>query len=236
MNGILAVGWKEAWELRQSARKYLITYVVTCGAFILLLASGIDLGGRVIPSRYLPYGMLFLFPLGIIQQLTSTSYVEEKRSKTLEVLLSTRLSGTQIILGKVLPAIVIAFVFYLFGFLSLYGLQVLHRVTLTDAFGNPLIFLLMPIVAYWFGGIACISMTIYLSDERMGILLGVGMIFGIMFLMILSLSSIALCWGVNAAMLLVSVVVTKNAGWFLRRKAILARVTRSSSTRGTISS
>jgi ABC-2 type transport system permease protein len=146
MRNILAVAGKELRAYFHSPIAYLVMtiYAVLCGFFFLSITSRFVtltmrmqmMGGEGAPPislndmiiRGLLEGILTVVMLLLIPLITMRLYAEEKRSGTMELLLTSPVTDMQVILGKFL------------GALALYGVLVLLTflyISLLFVYGNP---------------------------------------------------------------------------------------------------
>jgi len=143
MNNILAVAGKELRAYFHSPIAYLVMaiYTVLCGFFFVSITSRyvqmnfrmmmmgqgappISLNDVII--RGLLEGVLTVVLLLLIPLITMRLFAEEKRSGTIELLLTSPLTDSDIILGKFLGAlalfaVLVAITFAYFGILFIYG-------------------------------------------------------------------------------------------------------------------
>lgn len=146
MRNVLAVAGKELRHYFNSPIAYLVMTVWTfmCGVvFYIVTASFVTqtlrmqmMGGRGAPPisineyviRAMLQGILMVVLLFLLPMFTMRLYAEEKRSGTIELLLTSPLTDLQIILGKFLGALVLYTVLVAIAFLYLAVLFV---------YGNP---------------------------------------------------------------------------------------------------
>jgi ABC-2 type transport system permease protein len=144
MRNILAVAGKEIRAYFHSPIAYLVmtVYAVLCGFFFSSMTSRFVvmslrmemMGGGGMPPvslneviiRNLLEGVLTVVLLLLIPLITMRLYAEEKRSGTMELLLTSPLTDFQIIVGKFLGAaalyaVLVAITFAYVGVLFLYG-------------------------------------------------------------------------------------------------------------------
>lgn len=143
MNNILAVAGKELRAYFHSPIAYLVMaiYTVLCGFFFVSITSRyvqmnfrmmmmgqgappISLNDVII--RGMLEGVLTVVLLLLIPLITMRLFAEEKRSGTIELLLTSPLTDSDIILGKFLGAlalyaVLVAITFAYFGVLFIYG-------------------------------------------------------------------------------------------------------------------
>lgn len=103
MKDILTVVKKEFWELRYSFKRLAILGVVFIFPFMAYNAKG----SIFLSAPYVPLFMVLLTAVGGIGHITSDSILSEKKSKTFEVLLSTRLSPLSLVIGKIIPGFIV---------------------------------------------------------------------------------------------------------------------------------
>src|SRR5215467_5776673 len=146
MRNILAVAGKEIRAYFHSPIAYLVmtVYAVLCGFFFSSMTSRFVvmslrmemMGGGGMPPislneviiRNLLEGVLTVVLLLLIPLITMRLYAEEKRSGTMELLLTSPLTDLQIVLGKFLGALAL--------FAILVGITFLY-ISLLFLYGNP---------------------------------------------------------------------------------------------------
>jgi ABC-2 type transport system permease protein len=144
MRNVLAVAGKELRAYFHSPIAYLVitVYAAICGfvfynsvAFFVIQTFRMQaMGGMGAPPlslneniiRPILAGVLAVVVLFLIPLITMRLYAEEKRSGTIELLLTSPLTDLEIILGKFLGALVLyglllAVTFFYFGLLFIYG-------------------------------------------------------------------------------------------------------------------
>jgi ABC-2 type transport system permease protein len=143
MRNILAVAGKELRAYFHSPIAYLVmaTYALVCGYFwwlyvgqFVLMSFRMMMSGGGGPTmnlnetviRFLLEGAILVVLLLLIPLITMRLYAEEKRSGTMELLLTSPLTDLDIILGKFLGAlalytVLVLITFFYIGILFLYG-------------------------------------------------------------------------------------------------------------------
>lgn len=168
MKDIVTVVLKEFWELRHSLRH--LYWMVVWLALLAFIAFG-DTSKSILPTTTI----LAFFPSMIAMagsgQIALDSILSEKKSKTLEVLLSTRISTLAIVMGKIIPPTIIGYLFSLLavGFLvSLTLVGTSFSITPEIAW---LIFAYPPLISYLASCISIVT-TIIVPDEKVAPMIG----------------------------------------------------------------
>ena len=212
MNKVLAIATKELWELRRSGIKYAALFL---GSYALLIALLVVRGGAGddgmldgIPAQFFLPVLLIANPLALISQIVSTSYHREKKTATLEVLLSMKLTGRQILNGKLLPGVLFGVIAYLvFAGLSLI-VGALGLLPLGDGFGRPIEYAVLPLLAMYFVGVSSIVVAMLVSDENVMRFLVMFVVLGITALLIVSLFNPTVRFAALASLPIGSVVIS----------------------------
>lgn len=167
MNDILTMIHKEFLEIHFTLH-HLAAAILCCGLPVLVL-FGTSESLSLLPLDILPYVMIIL--TGFVgTQIVHDSILGEKKAKTLEMLLSTRLSSYAIVIGKAIPGVVFgcgisALSYILFVVLPLITQQSMYS-TLT-----PLILLFNLPLAY-LASCDCIVTTLLIPDEKTSPIIG----------------------------------------------------------------
>lgn len=184
MRDIVTIVLKEFWEIRHSIRH--IYWMVIWLAVLAFIAFG-DTSKSILPTTVI----LALFPSMIALagsgQIALDSVLSEKKTKTLEVLLSTKIPTLAIVMGKIIPPTVIGYLFSLLavGFLiSLPLVGASFSITPDSAW---LIFAYPLLISYLASCISIVT-TIIVPDEKVAPMIGTLII--IIPLMILSRLSV----------------------------------------------
>lgn len=115
MNKVLAIVKKELWQYFFSPIAYIVLasfFLVNSFLFYIILAAMSKAGGPSLSPMALLFGGTFFFwllQLIVIPVITMRLGAEERKSGTIETLLTSPLSDLQIVLGKFLSS----FIFYL---------------------------------------------------------------------------------------------------------------------------
>lgn len=168
MRDIVTIVLKEFWELCHSIRH--LYWMVVWLALPAFIAFG-DKSKSILPTTTI----LALFPSMIAMagsgQIALDSVLSEKKSKTLEVLLSTKIPTLAIVLGKIIPPTIIGYFFSLLaiGFLvSLPLVGASFSITPETAW---LIFAYPPLISYLASCISIVT-TIIVPDEKVAPMIG----------------------------------------------------------------
>ncbi|WPC42768.1 hypothetical protein [Clostridium sp. JS66] len=161
MSEILCIMQKEYWEIKSMGKKELIMiFIVSFLPLILLFKC---------PHSLLPKNTLAIFfPLVvsfvISGQLGFYSVLKEKKEKTLEVLLCSKVSIFSIVLGKILLPAIIGYVLSIFSIVCLkFGLLFINPADRVEI--NDLVLLLSIIISYAGCSISMLS-TLLFPDEK----------------------------------------------------------------------
>lgn len=165
-NDILLITKKETLELAYSAKRLLVLLallVIPIG-FIVSNTPG------VLPFETAIYGLPLLLCIGGAGQISYDSILSEKRSKTLDILLSSGISKIALIVGKAVPPVVIS---YILGIMSVFIIEVGSKssVYVFDLKTFIILFILPAIVGYF---VSCFSLviTILITDEKVSPMIG----------------------------------------------------------------
>jgi ABC-type Na+ efflux pump permease subunit len=163
MKEIIPIAFKEIFELKSSKKVFLLLFI---GASVPTLVMIFNSKGS---DSLLPLEMMItLYPICIAYfasiQFLMYSIIEEKRQKTLEILLSMNIKKISIILGKVIPAAIIS---CFFSLVTLGQLKILSIVTTYIGTVNISLFLIIClfIVAY-LGTNVCLLSSLLILDEK----------------------------------------------------------------------
>jgi ABC-type Na+ efflux pump permease subunit len=221
MRDVMTVARKELWELQHSTKSLLW---LLAGAGLLAIALAIPGTGTqsIVPLDYLYSGLPILVALGMSAQIVLDSLLSEKKTKTLEVLLSTHMPATAIVMGKVIPAVVAA---YLLSQLSLLGLRALSVLDLQRVTSMAWVFFLAPLLAAYLASCVSVITTLLIPDEKFAPTVGVLILTVPLVLLarsglVLSTTNVIL---IVAGVILLSTALTwlaarvlKSAFWFTR--------------------
>lgn len=108
MRDVITIVLKEFWELRHSLRH--LYWMVIWLALLAFIAFG-DTSKSILPTTV----VLAFFPsmtaMAGSGQIALDSVLSEKKTKTLEVLLSTKIPTLAIVIGKTIPPTIIGYLF-----------------------------------------------------------------------------------------------------------------------------
>ncbi len=124
MNGILAIAGRELRSYFVSPLGWIVTFgflVLQGISFLIIMTALVDPRSPAIsPFEFLLQGFFFwLILLFIAPVLTMRLLAEERRSGTVEVLMTSPITETQVVLGKYLAAL--AFYTFLWSLTGIYG-------------------------------------------------------------------------------------------------------------------
>ena len=175
MSDILTMIRKEFLELRFSL-KYLFVLVGLFGLPLLVLH---DNSRSLVSIDILPKAMIIL--TGFLgSQVVFDSILGEKKAKTLEMLLSTRLASYAIVMGKAAPGVVFGCVLSALSYLLFLVLPVITHVAL-QASMTPLLLLFVLPLSY-LAACDCIVTTLLIPDEKASPLVGLASMIALLFL------------------------------------------------------
>jgi ABC-type Na+ efflux pump permease subunit len=164
MSDICTVIRKELSELKHSSRH--LYWLLTWLGVLAILKWG-NHSRSLLPIASI-YSLIPIFvALGVGGQIVFDSILGEKKAKTLEVLLSTRMSTSAIVIGKIVPAVGVGYVLSQLATLAL----ILSSVTETTLAAIWLM-VVVPILAAYIGSSMTIAMTILVPDEKVVPMIG----------------------------------------------------------------
>lgn len=152
---------KEFWELKHSVRHlyWLLAWIL----LPVLLVFG-DTSRSLVPVSFLFLFLPSLLALIISGQIVLDTILGEKKAKTLEVLLSTHMSPTAIIMGKIIPAIIIGYALSQIGLLGLNMFSLLDG--LPEALSTKWFLIINPLVTAYLTSCLAVMTTILVPDEK----------------------------------------------------------------------
>lgn len=170
MRDVFTIVRKELWELKYATKSLLWLFAAAGLLAVVLAIPGI--GTRsIMPLDDLYSGFPILIALGMGGQIALDSLLSEKKTKTLEVLLSTNMPSMAIVMGKVIPATVVA---YLLSQLSILGLLALSVLDLQLVISSMAwVFFLAPLLAAYLASCVSIVTTLLIPDEKFAPTVGV---------------------------------------------------------------
>lgn len=157
MSEILIIVKKEFWEWRYSLKRMAMLGVV----FLFPIIAYQSEGSMFVAAPSVASVLVILSSIGGVSFVTSESLLSEKKSKTMEVLMSTRLSPFSIIIGKIIPGLIIGsiltlsilIIFFIMNLMSITEIGVILII-------NFLFFTLM-------AGLITFIVTLLVPDEKM---------------------------------------------------------------------
>ncbi len=169
MKDIKTVMLKEFWELRHSLRH--LYWLVTWLGIPALIAFG-DTNRSIIPVTVI----LAFFPsftaMAVSGQTAFDSVLDEKKTKTLEVLLSTKIPTLAIVIGKIIPPMIIG---YLLSLISAIFLILLPFAGVSFTITSDTVWLVFvyPLLVSYLASCISIVTTIIVPDEKVAPMIGV---------------------------------------------------------------
>ena len=159
MSDVLTMIRKEFLEIRFSL-KYLIGLVGVCGLPLLVLY---DRSRSLLPLDILPAAMVILSGFVGLQTVYD-SILGEKKAKTLEMLLSTRLPSHAIVIGKATPGAVFGCALSVLSYVLFVVLPFVTQVSIESPL-TPLVLLFALPISY-LASCGCIMTTLLIPDEK----------------------------------------------------------------------
>ena len=182
MRDILTIVLKEIWELKHSIKKLYLLFIL----FLLPIIFIFDNSRSLIPISLFPLFFVCIIAVGTSGQIAYNAILGEKRSKTLEVLLSTGVAPYTIIIGKIIPATTIGYILSVLAYIVLF---IIASFSETFQLLNINWFLLIiPFFLSYFAGGISIAVTIWAPDEKIAPMIGTLIIF----------SSLGILWYINS--------------------------------------
>ncbi len=168
MRDIETIVLKELWELRHSIRHlYWMVVWLALLAFIAFGGTGKSILPLTVVLAYFP-SMIALAGSG---QIALDSVLGEKKSKTLEILLSTKISTLAIVIGKIIPPTVIGYLFSLLGVGFLMSLP-LAGTSFSITPGTAWLIFVYPLLTSYLASCISIVSTIIVPDEKVAPMIG----------------------------------------------------------------
>jgi hypothetical protein len=168
MRDIATIVLKEFWEIRHSLRH--LYWMVIWLALLAFIAFG-DTSKSILPATVILAFCPSMIAMAGSGQVALDSVLSEKKSKTLEVLLSTKIPTLAIVIGKIIPPTIIGYLFSLLavGFLvSLPLVGTSFSITPETAW---LIFAYPLLISYLASCISIVT-TIIVPDEKVAPMIG----------------------------------------------------------------
>jgi ABC-type Na+ efflux pump permease subunit len=157
MSEIFIIVRKEFWEWRYSLKRMAMLGVV----FLFPIMVYHSEGTMFVDASSVAGVALILTSIGAVGFLTSESLLSEKKSKTMEVLMSTRLSTFSIIIGKIIPGLIIGLILSL-SFLIIFF--IMNKMSIMEISMISIInFLFFTFMA----GLITFIITLLVPDEKM---------------------------------------------------------------------
>lgn len=160
MNYLKTIILKELWEIKYSIRKLLLLLLLCLIPLILIYPSNF----AIIPRSYGPYILPAVVAFVISGQLAMSSLLNEKRTKTLEIILSSYIPKYAVIFGKIIPCTIIGFLYYIISLICLSGAAIFFNtipnftINLTNIFFS--------LIMSYLGCSIFILTTLYFKDDK----------------------------------------------------------------------
>jgi ABC-type Na+ efflux pump permease subunit len=219
MSEMSTVICKELWELKHSSRH--LYWMLTWVGLVAILMWG-DHSRSLLPIASIYASIPIFVALGVGGQIVFDSILGEKKAKTLEVLLSTRISTTTIVIGKTAPAVGIG---YVLSQLVALGLIVYSIPTPTLA--TIWFMVIAPILAAYIASSLTIMMTILVPDEKVAPMIAM-LILTVPLVLLLRLSGLILSpvsiGLITIGAILLCACITWLAALALKRIPLITRV------------
>jgi len=191
MRDILTIVLKEIWELKHSIKKLYLLFIL----FLLPIIFIFDNSRSLIPISLFPLFFVCIIAVGTSGQIAYNAILGEKRSKTLEVLLSTGIAPYTIIIGKIIPATTIGYILSVLAYIVIF---IIASFSKTFPLLNINWFLLIiPFFLSYFAGGISIAVTIWAPDEKIAPMIGTLIIF----------SSLGILWYINSIFIVSNFII-----------------------------
>lgn len=223
MRDIVTIVLKEFWELRHSLRH--LYWMVVWLAILAFIAFG-DKSKSILPTTVI----LAFFPSMIAMagsgQIALDSVLSEKKSKTLEVLLSTKIPTLAIVIGKIIPPLIIGYLFSLTSVIFLASLPLVGASFSITSDAAWLIFAYPLLISYLTSCISIVT-TIIVPDEKVAPMIGTLIIITPLIILsrlgVFSLSTIAIITFIVGSILF-SGLMTWFASFILRKTPMFTKM------------
>jgi ABC-type Na+ efflux pump permease subunit len=156
MKNIFIIVKKEFWELKYSLKRLAMLGFV----FLLPFFAYKSEGSEFIKTSSIPGFVIILAAIGCISHLTAESILSEKKDKTMELLLSTRLSPLSLVVGKIIPGFIIG---SFLAFIILIILVIINMMNLNDL---SLILIVNFLLFTFASGLITYIITLFIPDEK----------------------------------------------------------------------
>ncbi len=169
MRDITTIILKEFWELRHSLRH--LYWMVIWLALLAYIAFG-DTSKSIIPITVILAFFPSMTAMAGSGQIALDSVLSEKKTKTLEVLLSTKIPASAIVIGKIIPPTIIG---YLFSLITVFFLMLLPLAGVSFTITSDIAWLVFvyPLLVSYLASCISIVTTIIVPDEKVAPMIGV---------------------------------------------------------------
>ncbi|MCW6086529.1 MULTISPECIES: hypothetical protein [Clostridium] len=161
MNYINAFLHKELWEIKSSWKKLMWMSFIVLLPLIFLYNSRFE----IIPKQMQPIYLVTLVAFAVSGQLSSNSLIREKNYKTLDIILCDNIPKYSVVIGKILPATIIGYIYCIVSLLLL-------KITVFSIYGSNLrieitqLFIILPLAIAYLGSSASVLANLIIRDER----------------------------------------------------------------------
>ena len=157
MSEIFIIVKKEFWEWRYSLKRMAMLGFL----FLFPIMAYNSEGTMFVDASSVAGVALILTAITSVSFLTSESLLSEKKSKTMEVLMATRLSSFSIIIGKIIPGLIMAQILSLFFLIIFF---IMNKMSITDIS----VILIINFLFFTFtAGLITFIITLLVPDEKM---------------------------------------------------------------------
>jgi ABC-type Na+ efflux pump permease subunit len=156
MSEIFIIVKKEFWEWRYSLKKMAMLGVVFLFPIIVYNSEG----SMFVDASSVAGVTLILAAAMAVSYLTSESLLSEKKSKTMEVLMSTRLSPFSIIIGKIIPGLIMGLILSLYIFIIFF---IMNKMSITEI---SVILIINLLIFIFTAGLITFIITLLVPDEK----------------------------------------------------------------------
>lgn len=168
MRDVITILLKEFWELRYSLRH--LYWMVIWLALLAFIAFG-DTSKSILPTTVIVAFFPSMIALAGSGQIALDSVLGEKKAKTLEVLLSTKIPTLAIVIGKIIPPTIIGYLLSLISVIFLMSLPFAGvRFTITS--NTVWLILVYPLLTSYLASCISIVTTIIVPDEKVAPMIG----------------------------------------------------------------
>ncbi|EJO5349302.1 hypothetical protein NRP93_003472 [Clostridium botulinum] len=161
MNYINAFLHKELWEIKSSWKKLMWMSFIVLLPLIFLYNSRFE----IISKQMQPIYLVTLVAFAVSGQLSSNSLIREKNYKTLDIILCENIPKYSVVIGKILPATIIGYIYCIVSLCLL-------KVTTFAIYGSKLrieitqLFIILPLAISYLASSASVFANLIIRDER----------------------------------------------------------------------